>query len=126
MKFRMLLWALGFMMKKASKNNPDFRSKLEGKDFSFQIQTQDGKKCRSYVVKNNRVSSKSGAAKEPAFSISFKDSATGLSIMTSKDKNAFMKGIQDKSIKIDGDLALVMWFQSIVKYIKPKSTKKAK
>lgn len=126
MKFRMLLWALGFFMKKASSNNPDFKSKLEGKDFSFQIQTQDRKICRSYTVKNNRVSSKSGAAKDPAFSIAFKDAASGLSIMTSKDKNAFMKGIQDKSIKIDGDLTLVMWFQGIVKYIKPKSKKKAK
>jgi ubiquinone biosynthesis protein UbiJ len=44
--------------------------------------------------------------------------------MTAKDKNAFMKGIQEKDIKIDGDLSLVMWFQSIVKHVKPKSKKK--
>jgi ubiquinone biosynthesis protein UbiJ len=124
MKFRMLLWALGLMMKKASKSNPDFRKQLAGKDFSFQIQTQDGKLARHYIVKDERVKSKSGAAKDPAFSISFKNTDTGLYIMTAKDKNAFMKGIQDKDIKIDGDLSLVMWFQSIVKHVKPKGKKK--
>ena len=124
MKFRMLLWALGLMMKKASKNNPDFKKQLEGKDFSFQIQTQDGNIVRHFVVKDERVKSKGGAAKDPAIRISFKDAPTGMYIMTAKDKNAFMKGIQEKDIKIDGDLSLVMWFQSIVKHLKPKSKKK--
>ena len=124
MKFRMLLWALGLMMKKASKNNPDFQKQLVGKDFTFQLQTQDGSATRHFIVKNDRVKSKGGAASAPAFTISFKDADTGLHIMTSKDKNAFMKGIQEKDIKIDGDLALVMWFQGIVKHIKPRSKKK--
>jgi hypothetical protein len=124
MKFRMLLWALGLMMKKASKNNPDFIKQLVGKDFSFQIQTQDGQIVRHFVVKDERIKSKSGSATDPAFSISFKDAETGLYIMTAKDKNAFMKGNQEKDIKIAGDLSLVMWLQSIVKHIKPKSKKK--
>jgi hypothetical protein len=124
MKFRMLLWALGLMMKKASKNNPDFQKQLAGKDFTFQLQTKDGKCVRHYVVKNERIKSKGGAVTDPAFSISFKDADTGMYIMTAKDKNAFMKGIQEKDIKIDGDLSLVMWFQGIVKYVKPKSKKK--
>ncbi|MFT6190420.1 MAG: hypothetical protein ACJAZ6_002259 [Oleispira sp.] len=120
----MLLWALGLMMKKASKNNPEFIKQLVGKDFTFQIQTQDGNQVRHFIVKDERIKSKGGAAEDPAFSISFKDAETGMFIMTAKDKNAFMKGIQEKDIKIDGDLSLVMWFQSIVKHVKPKSKKK--
>lgn len=123
MKFRLLLWALGLMMKKASKKNPDFQKQLAGKDFVFQIKTQDDGIARQYVVKDERVKSKGGLAKEAAFSIAFKDADTGLRILTAKDKNAFMKGIQEKDIKIDGDLSLVMWFQSIVKYIKPAKKK---
>ncbi len=115
MKFRTLLWALGLMMKKASKNNPDFQNKN---------QTQGGKLARHFIVKDERIKSKGGIANDPAFSISFKDADTGMYIMTAKDKNAFMKGIQEKDIKIDGDLSLVMWFQSIVKHVKPKSKKK--
>lgn len=123
MKFRLLLWALGLMMKKASKKNPDFQKQLAGKDFTFQIKTQDDAIARQFIVKNDRIKSKSGLAKDAAFSIGFKDGDTGISIMTAKDKNAFMKGIQDKDIKIDGDLSLVMWFQSVVKHIKPSKKK---
>jgi hypothetical protein len=124
MKFRMLLWALGLMMKKASKSNAEFIKQLVGKDFAFQIQTHDEKIVRHFVVKGERIKSKGGSAEDPAFSISFKDAETGIYIMTAKDKNAFMKGIQEKDIKIDGDLSLVMWFQGIVKHVKPKSKKK--
>lgn len=122
-KFRLLLWALGLMMKKGAKNNPDFQKQLEGKDFAFQIQTQDGGIVRHYVIKDQKVKSKGRAHAEPAFTISFKDAETGLGIMTAKDKNAFMKGIQDKNIVISGDFSLVMWFQGIVKYLKPKKKK---
>ena len=33
---------------------------------------------------------------------------------------AFMQGIQDKNIQIKGNPALVMWFQGLMKYLKPK------
>lgn len=119
-KFQLLLWALGLLMKKAARKNPDFRKQLDGKDFAFQLQTEDGGIVRHYVIANNSVSSKRKAHNNPAFTISFKNADTGLRILTSKDKNAFMKGIQEKDIKIAGDLSLVMWFQGVSKYLKPK------
>lgn len=122
-KFRLLLWALGLLMKKGAKNNPDFQKQLDGKDFAFQLQTVDGSIARHYVIRNNKVKTKGKAHKSPAFTISFKDAETGLRIMTAKDKNAFMKGIQDKDIVIAGDFSLVMWFQGISKYLKPKKKK---
>lgn len=122
-KFKLLLWALALLMKKAARKNPDFAKQLEGKDFAFQLQTEDGKVTRHFVIADNQVRSKAKAHKDPAFTISFKDSLTGLSILTSKDKNAFMKGIQDKEIKIAGDLSKVMWFQGITKYLKPRKKK---
>lgn len=33
---------------------------------------------------------------------------------------AFMQGIQDKNIQIKGNPALVMWFQGLMKYLRPK------
>jgi hypothetical protein len=46
--------------------------------------------------------------------------------MQAKNKQlAFMTGIQDKSIQIKGNPALVIWFQGLTKYLKPKKTKKA-
>ncbi|MEN9464054.1 MAG: hypothetical protein RL217_235 [Pseudomonadota bacterium] len=123
LKFKALLWLLGLLLKKAARKNPDFQKQLAGKDFAFQLQTADGKAVRSFVVANNQIQSKRRAHSAPAFTISFKDAATGLRIMTAKDKNAFMRGIQEKDIVIKGDLSLVMWFQSISKYLKPAKKK---
>lgn len=124
LKFRALLWLLGLMMRRAARKNPDFQKQLAGKSFAFQLQTADEIIVRQYKVADQQIKSRGRSHSTPAFVISFKDAATGLGIMTSKDKNAFMKGIQDKDIVITGDLSLVMWFQSISKYLKPAKKKK--
>ncbi|WP_322981756.1 helicase [Pseudomonas sp. C11] len=130
MKFRFLLWMLGRLMAKASRENPAFQQQLEGRDLVFQLHTLDGKLARHYIVKNQRVTSKRGPAEAPAFAIGFKDAAYGFATMTATNKQlAFMQGIQDKVIQIQGNPALVMWFQGLTKYLMPKkkrdSAKKA-
>ncbi|MBA1275026.1 helicase [Stutzerimonas azotifigens] len=124
MKFRFLLWMLGRLMAKASRTNPDFQQQLAGKDLTFQLHSLDGKVARHFVVKDQRISSSSGSIAEPAFAIGFKDSAYGYATLTAKNKQlAFMQGIQNKDIQIQGNPALVVWFQSLTKYLKPRKKK---
>jgi len=124
MKFRFLLWMLGRLMAKASRTNPEFQQQLGDKNLSFQLHTLDGKVARHFVVKDQRVTSKRGPATEPAFSLGFKDAAYGFATMTAKNKQlAFMQGIQDKSIQIKGNPALVIWFQGLMKYLMPRKKK---
>ena len=52
------------------------------------------------------------------------DSAYGFATMNAKNKQlAFMQGIQNKDIQIQGNTALVMWFQGLTKYLKPRKKK---
>lgn len=121
MKFRFLLWMLGRLMAKASRTNPEFQQQLVGKDLVFQLHTLDGKLARHFIVKDQRVVSKRGVASAPAFALGFKDATYGFATMTAKNKQlAFMQGIQNKEIQIQGNPALVMWFQSLMKYLMPK------
>lgn len=125
MKFRLLLWILGRLMAKAARENPAFQKQLEGKDLVFQLHSLDGKVARHYLVRDQRVSARRGSHPAPAFAIGFRDSAYGYATLTSKNPQlAFMQGIQDKSIQIQGNPALVIWFQGLVKYLKPKKAKK--
>jgi hypothetical protein len=72
-------------------------------------------------LQDQRITSKSGVYAEPAFAIAFKDAAYGFATMQAKNKQlAFMLGIQDKSIQIKGNPALVIWFQGLTKYLKPR------
>jgi len=124
MKFRFLLWMLGVLMARASRNSPAFQQQLAGKDLTFQLQTFDGKAARHFTVKDQRISSRSGVVAEPAFSIAFKDAAYGFATLQAKNKQlAFMQGIQDKSILVKGNTGLVMWFQGLMKYLKPRKKK---
>ncbi|QVK32190.1 helicase [Pseudomonas syringae] len=121
MKFHFLLWMLGLLMARASRNNPAFQQQLAGKDLTFQLQTADGKVARHFVVNDQRIRSASGTVAEPAFAIVFRDAAFGFGTLQAKNKQlAFMKGIQDKDIQIKGNPALVIWFQGLVKYLKPR------
>ncbi len=128
MKFRLLLWMLGRLMAKASRENPAFQKQLEGKDLVFQLHTLDGKVARHYLVKDLKVSSQPRhPPQQPAFALGFKDGAYGFAAMTSKNPQlAFMQGIQNKDIQIQGNPALVIWFQGLVKYLKPKKKAPAK
>ncbi len=121
MKFRFLLWAMGLLMARASRNNPAFQEQLADKALVFQLQTLDGKVARHFTVKDQRITSKSGTYPEPAFAIAFKDAAYGFATMQAKNKQlVFMTGIQDQSIQIKGNPALVIWFQGLTRYLKPK------
>jgi hypothetical protein len=48
-----------------------------------------------------------------------------LSVVAGSSANACMTGIQDDSIQIRGNPALVIWFQGLTKYLKPKKAKSA-
>ncbi len=92
---------------------------------SFEISSDDGV-CRNFTVKNNKVTSKSGTAVEPEFSLRFKSSQEGFAALTAKNAQlAFMKGIQDKSIRVEGNPMSLMWFQGIAAMVVPKKKKKA-
>lgn len=121
-KFKFLLWALAQMLKKSAKNNPACAEYIDGKDVVFQIQTESGS-GRHFTVKDGKVKSSAGLTEEPTFTLSFKDAATGMSILTAKDKNAFMTGIQNKDLVISGNFAEVMWFQGLTKFLKPSKKK---
>ena len=124
MKFRFLLWALGLLMAQASRRNPAFQQQLVGKELTFVLQTMDGKVARHFRVHDQRVSSASGIVAAPAFTISFKDADYGFATLQAKNKPlAFMQGIQDKHILVTGNTGLVMWFQGLMKYLKPRKKK---
>lgn len=118
MRFRLVLWGLGFLLKRAAKNNPKLQEKIKHKQIVFQVQTQDGGVVRHYQINGMQIHSKGEVHREPAFCIVFDRADTGYRVLTSQDKNAFMRSIQDKHTQVQGDLSELLWFQGIVKYLK--------
>ena len=128
MKFWVLLWILGFRMAWVSRRNDAFKNKLKGMDAVLQFQTENGGVARHYILKDNVVNHHRGVHPDPTMALIFKDSGYAFRAIAGagKDPGIFMKGMQEKNIAITGDMSLMMWFMSIVKYLVPAFLKKKK
>lgn len=111
MKFIFLLWALSWKMYYKSKTKASVREHLGDKDIVFQLQTENGWICRNFRVSKQLITSKWGQNKNPTIKITFADAAYGTQVLTSEAKRlAFMQGIQDRKISLEGDLSLFVWY----------------
>lgn len=118
MKFRILLWLLGRVLGKSSRTSAAMQDALKDKALAFTLQTADGRIARSFSVAGQRISNHAGQVTEPAFIMNFRDAAYAYEVLTAKKKQqAFMQGIQDKHIVIEGNVAEVIWFQSVLKHL---------
>ena len=56
----------------------------------------------------------------------FADSEQGVKTLMKGDPTAFMTGMQNGSIKMEGDFGLLVWFNQVAKLIPPKLPKPIK
>ncbi len=113
---------MGFLLERASKNNAGFQKKLDGKELTLEISSEDGV-ARHFIFKDQQVFSYPGRASSPTFlsrahepdmTIRFSKASQGFKTFTAKNKQlAMMGGIQDKKIKIEGNTLYLMWFQGL-------------
>jgi len=75
--------------------------------------------ARYYVFNNGEFSQHSGHADEPSLTIKFKDSMTGVKLLTKGNVTGFMTAVQEKKLSIEGDYSLMMWFNKLAKHIVP-------
>lgn len=115
-----LLAAVGYRLSMlAGGDNEAFKALIADRDVTIQLGADSAGITRSYHFKNGSFSQKSGAAEKPTLSIDFKDSATGIKLLTGGDASAFMTAIQAGELKMDGDYSLLMWFNKLAKHIVP-------
>lgn len=116
-----LLFAVGLRLTQLAKSKDEkFTQLLENRDFTIQLGSDAEKTARTYTVKNGVFSQQAGEVESPTLTINFKDSMTGVKLLTKGDATAFMKGIQSGDLKMSGDYSLIMWFNQISKFIVPK------
>ncbi len=120
MKLKLLLYLLAKLIIRASKKNDLIKKMTASKKVVFQIKTENGKTARHFILNQGEFQSAPTTHNAPDFSIIFADDKYGFSVLTSKDKKAFLNGILEKKIKIEGDFSLVIWFQNLIGLLKKK------
>ena len=117
LKFKILLWLLTKLLRRAVKNNPACARYVQGKNLIFQIQTQSGA-GRHFIIERGAIRSVGGLTKAAQFTMTFRDGARGFAVLSAKDsKEAFLAALHQNDLSISGDFVEVMWFQGLTDYL---------
>lgn len=118
LKLRFLLWMLGRLLKNAWRNDPAFSEKLQQQPLCFVIKTADQKLARTFYLQATGISIQAADSATADLKLVFKTPTDAWSTLTSKDKNAFMRAIQDGQVKVEGDYKQLFHLQSLMKHLK--------
>lgn len=122
MKLKILLWLLAQRYKRAVRRSDGMQLHVSKDGPVVQFDSKKGGAKRFFDFTESHLTSRQSLHPAPDLTIRFASSRAGFNIMwstaTGKDKNAFMKGIQDKCIEVEGDPMKLIWFQKSLKYLR--------
>lgn len=121
----LLLMGLALRMKQLARTSPKFIELTHDRQFRIQIGTEQGM-ARQFVINHEHVETVSGSAEKADFILQFADSEQGVKTLLKGDPTAFMTGMQNGSIKMEGDFGLLVWFNQVAKLLPPKLPKPVK
>lgn len=115
-----LLAAIGYRLSMlASSDNEEFKALIADKKATIEFASDESDVARYFSFDNGQFSQHRGHADAPTLTIKFKDSMTGVKLLTKGDLSAFMTAVQDKELSIEGEYSLLMWFNKLAKHIVP-------
>ncbi len=117
MRFTLLLFILGQILKIASITSKQFKRYIRKTHARILIKTEDGRRARLFVFNRGKVSSFSGNHDDFDAALIFKDAATGFSVLTSKKKDASFNAAAEGKLKIVGMSFFAQWFEDGTKII---------
>ena len=121
----LLVAGLALRMKQLARTSPKFIELVHERQFRIQIGTDLGV-ARQIIVNNGQIDTVSGDAEKADFILQFADSEQGVKTLMKGDPTAFMTGMQNGTIKMEGDFGLLVWFNQVAKLIPPKLPKPVK
>lgn len=110
-----LLAAFGLRLQSLAKSrdNESFNNLI--KDRTICIQFTAPGVARYFRFENGHFGQAMGTASDADLTVDFKDSMTGVRLLTKGDVAALMTAIQDGDVKVTGDYKLVLWLAGIGK-----------
>lgn len=121
----LLVAGLALRMKQLAHTSPKFVELVHDRQFRIQIGTDLGV-ARQIIINNGHIDTVSGDAEKADFILQFADSEQGVKTLMKGDPTAFMTGMQNGTIKMEGDFTLLVWFNKVAKLIPPKLPKPVK
>ena len=117
MRFSLLLFALGWILKWASRFNADFKRHIRKTSVRILIKTSDGKRARLFAFHEGTVSTVPGDQEDFDAALVWKDAATGFSVMTDKRPDAAFNAAAAGQFRVEGMSVYAQWFDDGIKLV---------
>lgn len=115
-----LLAVVGYRLSMlADSDNEAFKELLADRKVVIEIASDEADIARHFSFDNGTFKQQSGHAEKADLTIKFKDSMTGVKLLTKGSLPAFMTAVQEGNLSIEGDYSLMMWFNKLAKHIVP-------
>lgn len=117
MRFSVLLFALYYILKIASKFNAAYKRYVSKASVRVLIKTADGSRARLFIFDKGKLTSLPGDHKEFDVALIWKDAATGFSVMTNKRSDASFNAAAEGKLKVEGMSVYAQWFEDGIKLV---------
>ncbi len=121
----LLVSGLVVRMKQLSRTSPKFIELVHERQFRIQIGSNTGM-ARQIIVNNGHVDMSSDTSEAADFTLQFASSEQGVKTLIKGDPSAFMTGMQEGTITMEGDFGLLVWFNQAAKLLPPNLPKPVK
>lgn len=121
----LMVLGLALRMKQLARTSPKFIELIHDRQFRIQIGTDLGV-ARQILVNHGQIDTVAGQDEAADFILQFADSEQGVKTLIKGDPTAFMTGMQNGTIKMEGDFSLLVWFNQAARLIPPKLPKPVK
>lgn len=118
MKFKLTLWLLSFMLKRALRRKPRFREQLERmRGLDWGIATEDLTVARYYRMTPKGITSGKGLPVDLDLELRFRDQDAAMRILKKPTQQAFLDGMLNGEVRLVGDSADMNKLQKLLKYL---------
>ena len=117
MRFTLLLFILGQVLKLASILSRPYKWYIRNTAVKVLIKTRDNQRARLFLFDKGKVSSLPGNHDDFDVALVFRDAATGFSVLTSRRKDASFIAAAKGNLKVEGMSFFAQWFEDGTKLL---------
>lgn len=113
MKLSLLLIILGFKLYLTGIFSEKFRKMVRKKDFTLTIRSADHRQARTYNFEKGKIRSGKGEDENADTVLIWKDAATAVRVMLSKNELDGFSAIGNTNLRIAGNFEYALWFMEL-------------
>lgn len=118
MMLRVVIWLLGFLLKRAQRSKPAFQEQLHKRPLDWGIATEDLSIARYYRMSADGIETGSGLPVDLDLELRFDTPQSAMRILRKPTQKAFLDGMMNGQVRLVGDSRDLERLQALLRHIR--------